>query len=68
MPDRDPAALDSYRDIIGVDFTPEELSANLAAFADILEAIKKLRALDLGDTHPAVIFDPANPYRGGGAP
>ena len=54
--------LDPYKDILGVDFTPERLDENLQAFEDILDAIRKLRELDLTDVHPAVIFDPADGY------
>ena len=57
--------LDPYKDILGVDFTPERLDENLQAFADILNAICKLRELDLTDVHPAVIFDPADGYTDG---
>jgi putative NADH-flavin reductase len=56
--------LDPYKDLLGVDFTSERLDENLQAFADILEALKKLRELDLTEVHPAVVFDPAGPYRG----
>jgi len=34
-----------------------------AAYAPILAEIAKLRELDLGDTHPAVIFEPTAAYR-----
>jgi hypothetical protein len=54
--------LDVFRDIFGVDFTPERLELNLAAFADILIEIKKLRELDMADVHPGVIFDPTAGY------
>ena len=59
--------LDPYKDILGVDFTPERLDENLQAFKDILDAIRKLRELDLTDVHPAVIFDPADGYADGRA-
>ena len=58
--------LDPYKDILGVDFAPERLDENLQAFEDILNAIRKLRELDLTDVHPAVIFDPADGYGDGG--
>jgi hypothetical protein len=57
---------DSFKDIIGVDFAPDRLRENLAAFRDIGREIAKLRALDLTDVHPAVIFDPTTVYRDGG--
>jgi len=56
-------ALDPFKDILGVDLTPERLSQNLAAFRDILAQIQKLRQLDLTDVHPAVIFEPTAAYR-----
>ena len=57
--------LDPYKDILGADFTPEGLDDNLQAFEDILNAIRKLRELDLTDVHPAVVFDPAEGYGDG---
>ena len=58
--------LDPYLDIIGVAYTPERLSANLATFRDILREIEKLRQLDLTDVHPAIVFEPTAPYRRAG--
>ena len=58
--------LDPYKDILGVDFTPERLDDNVQAFEDILNAIRKLRELDLTDVNPAVVFDPADGYGDGG--
>jgi hypothetical protein len=55
-----------YFDLLGVQFTPERLGENLAAFHDILREIEKLRKLDLTDVHPAVIFEPTAPYRRAG--
>lgn len=57
--------LDPYKDIMGVDFTPERLEENLQAFADILKAIRKLRELDLTEVHPAIVFDPTDGYGDG---
>ena len=54
---------DPVRDVLGIDLPPERLAENLAAFARILEEIEKLRALDLADIHPSVVFDPTVPYR-----
>lgn len=56
------SSLDPYKDILGVDFTPERLDENLQAFEGILEAIKKLRELDMTNVHPSVIFDPTDGY------
>jgi putative NADH-flavin reductase len=62
MPD---IPLDPFKDLLGVDFTPERLQQNLDSFKPILEEIRKLRALDLADVHPAVIFEPTAAYRRG---
>jgi len=59
--------LDPYRDILGVEVTPERLEENLAAFDDIRREIEKLRQLDLTEVHPAIVFEPTAPYRKGGA-
>lgn len=61
------APLEPYRDILGVDLDPARLDANVQAFEDILNAIRKLRECDLTDVHPAVVFDPASGYEGEGA-
>lgn len=54
--------LDPYKDILGVDFDPERLGQNLEFFEEILAEIRKLRALDLTDVLPVVIFEPASGY------
>lgn len=59
----EPEPLDLARDVLGVDLPPDRLGENLAAFARILEEIRKLRELDLTDIHPSVVFDPTAPYR-----
>ena len=59
----DAAPLDVVRDVLGIDLPDERHAENLAAFARILEEIAKLRALDLTDVHPCVVFDPTAPYR-----
>jgi hypothetical protein len=56
---------DPYRDILGVDLTPQRLQENLTAFDDIRREIEKLRRLDLTDVHPAIVFEPTAPYRRG---
>jgi len=58
---------DPYRDILGIEVTPERLDENLTAFDDIRREIVKLRQLDLTDVHPAIVFEPTAPYRKGGA-
>jgi hypothetical protein len=57
------SSLEPYRDLFGVDFSPERLEENLAAFADIRTEIAKLRALDLTEVSPAIIFEPTAVYR-----
>jgi hypothetical protein len=59
----EPDPLDLVRDVLGIELPPEHLAENLAAFARILEEIRKLRTLDLTDIHPSVVFDPTVPYR-----
>ncbi len=51
---------DLCRDVLGMDLPPERLAELLRLYAGILDAVKQLRALDLTDTHPAVIFDPSS--------
>lgn len=60
------APLDPFRDLLGVDLPPERLASDLEAFRSILDEIRKLRALDLTDVHPAVIFEPTAAFRRGG--
>jgi len=55
--------LDPFKDILGIDVTPERLQENLAAYRSILAEIQKLRELDLTDIHPAVIFEPTAVWR-----
>lgn len=54
---------DPYEPVFGLDLPPERLQEVLAAYADILAEIRKLRALDLTDVHPAIVFEPTAPYR-----
>jgi len=55
--------LDPYADILGLELPPERLTEVLDAFRDVLEEIRKLRALDLTDIHPSIIFEPTAAYR-----
>src|SRR3984893_7974066 len=57
MQDKTP---DLYRDVLGIDLPSERLTEILRLYADILGAVMQLRALDLTQVHPAVIFDPAS--------
>jgi hypothetical protein len=50
--------MDLWTDIIGLDVPEERRAELLNAFETIAVEIRKLRALDLGDLHPAVVFDP----------
>ena len=55
---------DLVRDVLGISLEPERVEENLAAYADILQEIAKLRTLDLRDVHPAVIFSPIAEAKG----
>jgi hypothetical protein len=57
--------MDPWKDILGLDLPEDRLLHDLTAFADIAEAIRKLRSLDLTDVHPAVVCDPTLSYRSG---
>ena len=57
--------MSGLKEIIGLDVPDARLEEDLAAFADIAAAIRKLRALDLTEVHPVVIYDPMLPYRSG---
>jgi hypothetical protein len=59
----DTPPLDPWTDILGVELDPERRAVVLEAFRDVLAEIRKLRALDLTDVHPCVIFEPTAPYR-----
>jgi hypothetical protein len=59
----DPAKSDPYAELFGLDLAPERLQEVLAAYAGILAEVNKLRALDLTDVHPAIVFEPTAPYR-----
>ncbi len=48
---------DLYRDVLGIELSPERRAAILRSYSGILDAVKKLRTLDLTETHPAVVFD-----------
>jgi hypothetical protein len=50
--------LDLLRDILGLEVDTERREAVLAAYREVLREITKLRALDLTDVHPAVVFTP----------
>jgi hypothetical protein len=52
--------MDLWTDVIGLDLPESERVALLAHFRTIANEIAKLRALDLTDIHPAVLFDPTS--------
>lgn len=60
---REPLPLDPWKDVLDVQVDAERLPRNLRAYRSILAEIEKLRALDLTDVHPSVIFEPTAPYR-----
>lgn len=47
--------------LTGLDLPPERLRDVADAFVAIRAEIEKLRAMDLGETHPAVVFRPIMP-------
>ena len=53
-----------FRDLFGIGPEGERLGANIEVYRDILREIARLRALNMTDIHPAVVFDPTLPYRG----
>ena len=54
---------DFLQQLTGSPLTAERLQEVLLAYEPILSEIAKLRALDLQNVHPAVLFDPSAPYR-----
>lgn len=52
------ADTDLIRDVFGITLDPKRVEENLESFAEVLKEIEKLRALDLKDIHPAVVFRP----------
>lgn len=44
--------------LTGLNLSPDRLREVALAFADIRTEIERLRAIDLGETHPAVVFQP----------
>lgn len=57
------AALDTLARLSGWPLDAARLREVVAAYEPIFEEIAKLRALDLADVHPAVIFEPTAVYR-----
>ncbi|CAA0128681.1 Uncharacterised protein [Starkeya nomas] len=55
-------ALDLLTEVIGLERDPRRVTHLLAQFKPVLAEIDKLRALDLSDVHPPVVFDPSLPY------
>lgn len=58
MPDTPPPDPTDPRLIVGLAVDDARFREVAAAFAEIRAAIEDLRRLDLGDTHPAVVFAP----------
>jgi len=58
MTDDDPL---SPATLTGLDLPPDRMAEIAAAFAPIRAEIEALRRLDLGETHPAVVFRPWMP-------
>ncbi|MCF3931897.1 hypothetical protein L1787_00540 [Acuticoccus sp. M5D2P5] len=49
------------RTITSLDLDEPRLAEVAAAFAEIRTEIEKLRTLDLGEIHPAIVFHPVEP-------
>jgi len=62
----DDSELGVFKELLGLQLTPERLQENLAAYRAILEEIHRLRSLDLTEIHPAIIFEPTTAYRKAG--
>jgi hypothetical protein len=54
---------DAFARLIGTPLDEERLREVMAAYAPILAEIARLRELDLGGVHPAVLFEPTAVYR-----
>lgn len=50
--------------LTGLNLDPERLREVATAFAEIRREIERLRAFDLEETHPAVVFRPISGGRG----
>lgn len=55
--------MDPWRDILGIELDEARRAEIVEAYSSILDEIKKLRALNLTDVHPSVIFEPTAVYR-----
>ncbi len=55
--------MDLLKEISGLRLDDERMGKVLEAYRPVLKEIEKLRQLDLRDVHPAVLFDPSQPYR-----
>lgn len=55
-------AMIRLQEVVDLDLPDRELAEELAAFAEIAAAIRKLRTLDLTEVHPAVIYNPVLAY------
>jgi hypothetical protein len=58
MADPTPPDATDPRTLVGLDVDAARFAEVAAAFAEIRGAIEALRRLDLGDSHPAVVFAP----------
>jgi hypothetical protein len=47
---------------LGAEFAAQRVAHNLSVYRSIFEEISKLRALDLAEQHPAIVFDLARAY------
>jgi putative NADH-flavin reductase len=56
--------VDLFKDILGTELNEQHLREVLEKAGEILDAIRKLRSLDLTEVHPAVVYDPLLASRG----
>lgn len=55
--------MDRLRETLGIDLPDDTLHTMLLAYETMHRQIRKLRALDLTDVHPAVVYNPLLAYR-----
>lgn len=59
----EPTEVDLLKRTCGTPLKTDRLHEVLRLYEPILAEIAKLRALDLQNIHPAVLFEPTAPYR-----
>lgn len=59
----DPPPLPDLTEVLGLPLDDARLAEVAAAFREVSVAIEALRAFELGETHPAVIFRPFGEHK-----